>query len=317
LLIISLRLGLGLFGNLISLKVINGKKFRNVGPNEVYRFLFIFDTLYLLQIIIVYCEYAFMLDVTILSDISCKIYIYFSYAFDAISCWFLVYISIEKYLSICCTNKIFMRRMRKKRIQFIYMVSVFVFICSVYIIEPFCFELMNLNAYSNETNTTPLMYCNFIDYELQLVSSYLDLFFRVFLPFILMLTFSFLIIYSVFKSRNRVSDSVQETKRLKRDIRFAVMSLSINFVFMSLNLPFSIVLFLPDYYAQTIYFLTFYLFFFSYGVNFYIMILVNSKFKEEFYNIFCKKKVKHKNDNIEMEPIKTVLLCRKWKKNHI
>jgi len=40
-----LVLGLGLFGNLISLKVINGKKFRNVGPNEVYFFLY--STLYI------------------------------------------------------------------------------------------------------------------------------------------------------------------------------------------------------------------------------------------------------------------------------
>jgi len=289
---------LGLFGNFISLKVLKSKKLRNIGPDDVYRFLFIIDTFYLLQIVIVYFENAFMLDVTILSDLSCKIYIYFSYAFDAISPWLLVYISIEKYISISYTKKRFI--MRQKLNQFIYMAFVITFILSIYVVQPFCYELMNLNAFSNKTNMTPLMYCNFINYELQMVSSYLDLIFRVMLPFVLMLTFSCFIIHRVFKSRNRISNSIKETKRLKRDIKFAIMSLFINLVFIILNLPLAVILFLPNYYSHTAFLFIFYLFFFSYGVNFYIMILVNSIFRNEFFKIFLKKKVNNLNENIAM-----------------
>ena len=36
---------------------------------------------------------------------SCKVFIYFNYAFDAISPWLLVYISVEKLISIGYPHK--------------------------------------------------------------------------------------------------------------------------------------------------------------------------------------------------------------------
>ena len=114
-------LGIGLIGNSLGITVlVKSKKLKKIGPILIYKFLFISDTFYLLQIMIIYFGYGFSLDLTILSNLSCQIYIYFNYAFSAFSPWLLVYILIERFISIVHPTKRFM--LRKKLNQIIYII---------------------------------------------------------------------------------------------------------------------------------------------------------------------------------------------------
>ena len=86
---------IGLTGSFIGLLVLNKSKRINKNRPILIKFLFLSDTFYLLQIIIDYFGYGFNLDLTVLSNLSCQIYIYLNYAFCAFSPWLLVYILMK------------------------------------------------------------------------------------------------------------------------------------------------------------------------------------------------------------------------------
>ncbi len=273
---------IGEFGNILGVAILyNDDKLKNIGPIYIYKFLFLSDLTYLPQAIISYLSSGFFFDPTTLSSLSCKFYIYFSFSLDAISPWLLVYISVEKFISISFSAKRFI--LRKKFNQFLYFISLIIFSFLYYIVQPFCWDVINIGGL-NET----ILSCTFVNYELQKISSLMDTIHRVVLPFLLMVIFSSLLIGSIFISRRRVSDSVNENKRLKRDVRFAISSFSMNLLFMVLNLPLSMVQLFPNY-SNIAYLSTFYLFYFSYGVNFYVLFLTNSIFRKEVCRLFKKK----------------------------
>lgn len=72
-------------------------------------------------------------------------------------------------------------------------------------------------------------------------------------------------------------------------------------------MPFAVVCFLPDYYFELSFLITFYLYYMSYALNFYIILATNSLFRNEFLIMFRfrvevpppvnKRQV---NDNIEL-----------------
>jgi len=277
---------IGMTGNILGLIVLKSKKLKNIGPILIYKFLFISDSIYLPQIIIAYMGTGFNYDPTVLSSLSCKIYNYFNYAFDAFSPWLLVYISIEKFISISYPSKRFI--LRKKRNESLYFFVTFVFALIYYIPQAFCWDIIDV---SNTNNETSIFQCGYINFELQQISSYMDAIHRLILPFILLTIFSALLIGSIFRSRRRVSDSVNEnSQQLKRDVRFAICTFSMNLLFMALNLPLSIIQFLPSYSILS-WSLTFYLFYLSYGTNFYVLLITNSIFRKEVFELFSKKAI--------------------------
>ncbi len=64
---------LGLMGNMTALVVFFKGNLKNIGPVLIYRLMFTFDTLFIIQIILFYLQYPFYLDITILSRLSCKL----------------------------------------------------------------------------------------------------------------------------------------------------------------------------------------------------------------------------------------------------
>ncbi len=113
--------------------------------------------------------------------------------------------------------------------------------------------------------------------------------------------FSALLVATIFRSRRRVANAVSSTnnndmKRLKRDIKFAISSFSMNLLFIILNLPLSLMN-LSIGQSLTDVYLTVYLFYFSYGCNFYCMLATNSIFRNEFTSLFIRRKKQNKPIN--------------------
>jgi growth hormone secretagogue receptor len=113
---------LGLMGNMTALVVFFKGNLKNIGPVLIYRLMFTFDTLFIIQIILFYLQYPFYLDITILSRLSCKLFEYLNYQMDSISSYLLVYISLEKYISINNPSK--RRILNSKKNQIIFFISV-------------------------------------------------------------------------------------------------------------------------------------------------------------------------------------------------
>ena len=85
----------------------------------------------------------------------------------------------------------------------------------------------------------------------------MDLVNCVLVPFFLMILFSSLLILSIFKIRRNVhlNNTNREHKRLKKDIKFATSLLSMNLLFILLNLPIEIynLIYTNTYYNSNIY----------------------------------------------------------------
>ena len=229
------------------------------------------------------------LNLIIISSVGCKIYQYFNYGLDALSPFCLVYISVEKFISIAYPNKRLI--LKKKNIQIYYFVSLCVFNIFYHLNVPISYDTVAIS------NTTTI--CFFNNDENQLTVTLMDLIDFILIPFILMIIFSTLLIITIFKSRSKVNNSLKENKRLKKDIKFSISLLSMNLLFILLNLPDEIDLFLP--FNNEIYSPLAQLCNLSFAINFYLILFTNSLFRKEFISLFFNKKAKNQQRIREME----------------
>ena len=128
------------------------------------------------------------------------------------------------------------------------------------------------------------------------IYSWMDLLNLTILPFSLMIVFATLLIITIFQSRLRIlrMSAIQDRNRLNKDIKFAVTSILLNFIFIILNLPICVAnLFFEVFYSYYDAFLSIY--YISYCINFYILAVFNSVFKKELFLLF-KCKWKHSDE---------------------
>jgi hypothetical protein len=266
-------LGFGIVGNILGFKVMQRPKMLEIGPRNTYKYLFISDSIFLVQIIVTYLQYSFAIDPTIYSKVICKLWWYLNYSLATQSPMLLVYISIDRYLSIKRPALRFL--MRKGNNQFIYFIFVFMFNLVYYLPVVYNYRLI-------ETNST--FSCNFNDqYSTELIS-YMDLANRVILPSILILTFSIFLSIEVIKSRSRILSNFlkEENEFFFKNISLAISSIILDIIYLVLEIPISIYVFLPNFTQSNGYILSYYLFYLSYAINFYILFISNSLFRTEF-----------------------------------
>jgi len=274
---------IGFFGNVMGFVVLLRKNLVNIGARNMFRYLFITDTLFIIQLLIDAITVNFGYNVTVLSKFSCYMYYYLSYTLASISPMLLVYISVERYISIRYPYKKF--TLRKKRYQFYYLICVIIFNFVYY--SPYLFSFQFWNTEKNET----LLYeCNFVSLERQKILSLMDLLNRVCLPSFLVTITTHMLLFTIFKSRNRVFKSLRENRHFKRDVRFAFTSIILNIFYVILTFPLPILLIWGKNFSDFTFHLSFLMFYSSYNINFCILIASNSLFRNEFLNMFFNKK---------------------------
>jgi hypothetical protein len=274
---------LGLSGNLMGFLVLSRKNMSKLPIKNTYRFLFTSDSIFISQSIISYMQYGLNFDPTMSSIYFCKAFNYFNYSLSITSPLLLVYISSERLISIKFPTKSSFYKTQK--FQVIYLVSATLYGLLFYLGIAFSFDIIDINGtFINETENETIQQCTFKDPILLSVFSWLDLMNRAIVPSIVMVTISCLLSYSIFQSRKRVAgtQSVLENKNFKKDLKYTITSIFLNLVYVLLNLPISITIFFPNYQSSSIYVLSFFLFYFSYGNNFYIIITFNSLIRNEF-----------------------------------
>lgn len=115
---------LGLFGNIMGLIVLKGNKLDKLGPKLMYRILFLMDLIFLLTLIKYYMSESFDIHLETTSVWFCKFYYYITYGFSTISPMMLLYISIERIVSIKLPSKRFI--LRKQKYQIFYFLTVLI-----------------------------------------------------------------------------------------------------------------------------------------------------------------------------------------------
>lgn len=279
----TIVLSLGLIGNFFGLITLVSKKMLAIGTRSMHRFLFISDSFYLSLIVpLILQEYEIYL--TKISDLLCKGFYYFTGAISIVSPMILIYISFDRYLSLKYLNKI--DYLRRNSIQLGYILGVILANASYYLILPFSFSIHNMTI--DNSNVT---ICNFNSKYDQIIIMNMDLGFRVMFPFVLMIITSALLINKVVMSGRRVlaNNSSNENKRIKRDIKFAISSISLNFVYIILNLPISLALIFVESLQNNLFLFLYYIYFSRSAINFYLLFLTNSLFRTEFKKLIFRK----------------------------
>ena len=278
-----LILAIGLIGNAFGFGVLLKKELINIGPRDIYRYLFLFDSFYLLQIIGTNLQYTYNLDITVVSNLTCKLWNYFNYCLAPVSSWLVVYISIDRYVSIKYPAQRFAYRRQKTQLKF-FLFAVVANMC-LYIPVPLYYDLQ---YYTD--NTTTLVVCNFVDLTSSLLISYLDLALRVILPFALMILLSFMLIWTICASRRRIVENflAEENQTYYKEIRLAFSSILLNFIYILTQLPVSLTIFFSNYFSSSLYLFTYFLFYSCYSLDFYIILLANSLFRDKFIEFFKK-----------------------------
>jgi hypothetical protein len=276
---------LGLFGNLFGLIVISKKKLAKIGPQIVYIALFIFDLLKFFLIFQPYTLFTFNVDIALFSSLICKTYFYINYVFASISPVLNVYISIERYISIAYSAK--KDFLRKKKIQLGFSIILVIFNLILYLPTVIDFELA---IFENQT------ICGFNNFFWQETYGYIDLTNRVILPFVLMIIFSILIIYTIFKSRSRMTSNTRVNRTFRKDVRFSLISITLNTSYIVFSLPISIILLQPNFRLNPFILFFIFVYYIAYSANFYLLFLANSLFRGGFYSIFiCSKNRRNTN----------------------
>jgi hypothetical protein len=275
-------LAIGFVGNYLGFKTMQRPKMIEIGPRNTYKYLFISDTIYLVFIIGTYLQYSFNIDPTILSNVICKLWWYIVFSFDSQSSMLLVYISIDRYVSIKIPS--FRYFMRKRNNQLIFYIMKLMFNLIYYLPAVYNVKLIR----TNET-----LICTFNDQYSQQLLSYMDLANLLIFPSTLILIFSILLGIEVIKSRSRILDNFlkEENEFFFKNLSFTISSIVLNIIYLLLVIPISFYSFLPDFTEIYGFIFSYYLFYLTYSINFYILFISNSLFRKESI-LFLKGSIK-------------------------
>ena len=284
----------GVLGNTFCLIVYNGKRFKKFPLRFIFIVLSISDSVYLLFSLSIYytITHLFKWDPRTVSFNLCILLNYFGYLWAPLSAWLIVYISVERYISISAYFHGF-NKLKQKHIQTIYFFTIILFNCVYY--SPIFF-IFNLEiTKNNETK------CYFVSETRKIQFAYMDLVNSTLIPAMIMLLSTILIIKSIFESSSRIFKSTnnnvnavrnQSKRRMHKDIKFSVTSIFLNIIFITLNLPYCIIFLDEDFTdSHSIkYLVGSFLFYIVYCINFYLFLIVNSTFRAEFFKIFSFRK---------------------------
>ena len=267
----GLLLVFGLFGNLIGLIVFRRKHMAHFSARLIYIALAIFDSLFLSCSIVRYFFSNENINLLNFSKSTCKLYTYVLYFLSPISSWLLVFLSLNRFISIGHQQ---IRMTNKPTFQIWTITAIILYNLLFYMPTLFFISISNTELNNNTYEVT----CHFNETKIETAIIIIDFMNAVMLPFTLMLILSILLIRTIFKSRLRIMrlTNQRDKNKLRKDIQFASSTIFSNLLFVILNLPVCILDLFHVSDDLRDYFYCVYLF--SFCINFYVLFCVNSLF---------------------------------------
>jgi len=281
---------IGILGNTIGLIIFSRKAFKNFPSRYVYIALALIDTFNLI--------FAIVRDLLISPSnywsnlFVCKTFMFIAISFGATSPWLLVFISVEKFISIRLPNfKLF----RQQSFQTAIVLAIILF--NLVYNNPFIYSFTFVNQSKNITVNISQFDFNhqvicYYDENKRKLATILNLINSSLVPFLFMVIFSVLLVHTIMKSRLRVlrMSSNHDQSRLRKDIQFAISSVAMNLFFLLFTFPFKFGHFLSnDPYTDLFFNLIFFLFYLSFCDNFYILFFLNKIFNKQVFILFGLK----------------------------
>ena len=268
---------LTVIGSTIGLIVLSHKKLKRIGPTNVYKYLF---SLGYLNIIcsVEYLTDVFDFDLRNVNDYLCKSYYYIYMIHVSISPMLVAYISIERLMTMI--NPFQPLLLRKKSFQLIYLVALLTFNALIYLVV-----VVDVSINQVDSNKTEFARrCRFKSNNVAIAIKFIDLIYRVVVPFLLMIFSTALLIYIIFQSKNYLV-TIHMTSRRNRQVRFSVTAVLLDLVYLSFCLPLSIWMLADnERNRENRYFI--YLIYCFYGLEFYLIYITNFLFRSEVVKLF-------------------------------
>jgi hypothetical protein len=190
----------------------------------------------------------------------------FKFCFRPISPYLLIYISIEKLISIKYPSETFF--LRKKETQLIYFIGILAFNFVYYLPVAYVFKI----DYQNETNLTLITNCKVNDFNFFTIINFMDIVNRLVVPIVIMAVNTYFMVNSIHRLRQRVSDHFNldnhNNFREKINILFSLIFMNISYIILELPLPIiSFVILLEG----DLYFSFLYLGYLGYAINIFVI----------------------------------------------
>jgi hypothetical protein len=271
---------IGSLANMIAFTVFSRKKFENTIFSTYFRVLLVVDTIGLLYLALGrFIYFEFEMSIRDQNIVLCRLTMILAYSIPQISAHFTVIISFERWLLIAKPNVFLIRKKAKFQIQ----------VCIIIVLVNLIYNCQLFFSYMR----IGVKECLIINENLL---SIMDLINSTILPFFLMTLFSVLTIKAVFDSRSKIRKAVlnpdtkskNDTSR-KRDIKFAITTILLNFIFLFLNGPQSMFFLISNKYfnyaksgySNLVVHLTIFMTYVNNTSVFFINLTANTQFREE------------------------------------
>ena len=280
---------LGLTGNIFTLIIFSRKNLSKI--SKLLRILTISDSFGVLNIAQHYLDNTFEINIRTFSDFSCQGFEYLAYIFLPISAWLLVYVCIERFFMIKYPSryKFLQRSLVRMSIVSMIIISNLAFYTMIFFGVK-VFETVSQDMFNNSI-TDLICYPTYEHYMYIFVT--LDIINSTILPSCLMIVNTGLLIFALFQSRSKFfcpNPSKQEKKRKKKDIQFALSCISLNIIFLVMNIPNRLNTLITRDITSDTYYLLDNMYYSNFGLSFLIHFISNRNFRQEVLTCLCKIK---------------------------
>lgn len=278
---------IGSIGNILGLIVLSNKNIKSkFSPIEMYKFLFISNSVILVLMIEDYFNTTFKFGLSFLSKYVCKLYYYISFSLATISPMILLYISVEKLVSMKYPSKVYL--FRRANVQLICLVFIIAFNSVYYLPVVYHTELTITKI--NDTNFSGNFNCGYNNLDSKRILFLLDIINRILVSVVLINLCSIIILVSIFRMRTTIlqeKKSINNHKNMQKQIKLLVNLLVLNAVYVVLTTPLEIVSFYDFGGFDRMVIL--YVYYAANCPNFYIILFTNSEFRKEFLKMIKNK----------------------------
>ena len=280
---------LGLIGNIFTLIIFSRKNLSKM--SKLLRILTVSDSFGLLNILQHYLKNNLFINIRTISDLSCKVFEYLVYIFLPISAWLLVYVCIERFFMIKYPLRY--KHLKRKSVQLSLVLLIIIINLVFYTVIFFGIQVFKTVSYDKFNNSVTHLICYPISLPLMNLFVTVDLLNSTILPGCLMIVNTGLLIFALYKSRSKFfhqNPNKQEKKRKKKDIQFALSCISLNIIFLVMNVPNRLnTMITYDTSSDTFHLLdNFY--YLHFGLSFLIHFISNRNFRQEVFICTCRLK---------------------------
>jgi hypothetical protein len=277
---------LGPIGNILVFKIYSTPTMTKTSMSIYFRAMSINDTINLINLLVLYLIHEFNFDPSQWIGFLCRVENYFSYVQSPTTAWLMVVISLDRFFNITYPPRKFPLRSKK---PFQLIISFFIIIYN-YIYYSFIIWNSYLVPDMLANNTSNGTVCEW-NFDVEMLG-WMDFCNSTAVPFALMVLLSAMLMGSMIRSRARVRmlDGFMRQAHAKlmnqRDRRFAITIVSMNIVFLGLNLPVEIydLFVLVDNLNRVYYFLST-LYYMHSGTSFYVQVAFNRAFRKQLWAI--------------------------------